>query len=198
MKMKKTLSLILCVVLAISLMCACGGQSVDEPAIPATAETTADAATVETTVATIAETAAMSEPTIATTAATVATAKPTVATTAATVAATKPTVATTTPTVAATTPATKDNASGDIGADFKAAMDSYEKFMDEYVAIVKKFKANPSDLSILASYTDYMSKYATFVADFEKWNENDMNTAELAYYIDVQARVSKKLLEVAQ
>ena len=180
MKMKKTLSLILCVVLAISLMCACGGQSVDEPAIPATAETTADAATVETTVATIAETAAMSEPTIATTAAT------------------KPTVATTTPSVAATTPATKDNASGDIGADFKAAMDSYEKFMDEYVAIVKKFKANPSDLSILASYTDYMSKYATFVADFEKWNENDMNTAELAYYIDVQARVSKKLLEVAQ
>lgn len=205
MKMKKALSLILCGVLAILLMCACGGQSADEPTVPATAETTADAATVEATVATIAETVAMSEPTVATTAVTVATAKPTVATTVATVATAKPTIATTAatvattpPTVAATTPATKNNASGGINADFKAAMDSYEKFMDEYVAIVKKFKANPSDLSILASYTDYMSKYATFVADFEKWENEDLNTAELSYYIEVQGRVSKKLLEVAQ
>lgn len=46
-------------------------------------------------------------------------------------------------------------------------------------------------------YTKYMSKYADMVEKFDKWESEDLNDAELAYYIDVQARVSKKLLEVA-
>ena len=86
----------------------------------------------------------------------------------------------------------------ELSKDFKAAMDSYEKFMNEYVAFMEKYKANSSDLSLLTDYADYMSKYAGFVEDFEKWEDEEMNTAETAYYIDVQARVSKKLLEVAQ
>lgn len=82
--------------------------------------------------------------------------------------------------------------------DFKEAMDSYEAFMDEYVAFMKKYEDNPTDMGILADYAKYISKYADFVADFEKWEDTEMNAAETAYYIDVQARVSKKLLEVAQ
>lgn len=90
----------------------------------------------------------------------------------------------------------KDNADkGGLDPDFKAAMDSYENFMDEYVAFMKKYKANPGDLSILTDYADYMSKYADFVEDFEKWEDEEMNAAETAYYIEVQSRVSKKLLE---
>ena len=85
----------------------------------------------------------------------------------------------------------------DLDSDFKAAMDSYENFMDEYVAFMKKYKANPSDLSLLTDYADYMSKYADFVEDFEKWEDEEMNAAETAYYIEVQSRVSKKLLEAA-
>lgn len=81
--------------------------------------------------------------------------------------------------------------------DFKDAMDSYEAFIDEYVAFMKKYSDNPSDVSLLADYTKYMSKYADMVEKFDKWESEDLNGAELAYYIDVQARVSKKLLEVA-
>ena len=33
---------------------------------------------------------------------------------------------------------------------------------------------------------------------FEEWEDEDLNSDELAYYIDVQARVSKKLLEIGQ
>ena len=92
----------------------------------------------------------------------------------------------------------KDNTDkGGLDPDFKAAMDSYENFMDEYVAFMKKYKANPSDLSLLTDYADYMSKYADFVEDFEKWEDEEMNAAETAYYIEVQSRVSKKLLEAA-
>lgn len=89
------------------------------------------------------------------------------------------------------------NADG-LDPDFKAAMDSYEKFFDEYVAIMKKYADNPTDMSILSDYTKYMGQYADMMRKFEKWENEDLNLAETAYYIDVQARVSKKLLEVAE
>lgn len=85
-----------------------------------------------------------------------------------------------------------------IRADFKTAMDSYEKFFDEYVAIMKKYANNPTDTSILADYTKYIGKYTKMMEDFEKWESEDMNAAETAYYIEVQGRISKKLVEVAQ
>ena len=89
------------------------------------------------------------------------------------------------------------NESG-ISAKFKEAMDNYEKFMDEYITFMKKYKENPSDLSLLSDYANYMSKYTDFVSNFDKWQNEDLNSAELSYYLDVQTRVSKKLLEVAQ
>lgn len=93
---------------------------------------------------------------------------------------------------------TDDDAdSSAIDPDFKAAMDSYENFMDDYVAFMKKYSANPSDMSLLADYADYISDYADFVADFEAWEDEDMNAAEAAYYLEVQTRVSKKLIDVA-
>ena len=95
---------------------------------------------------------------------------------------------------------TTESSNGDTGLldpDFKAAMDSYEKFMDEYIAFMKKYSANPGDLGLLVDYADYMNKYAEFLEDFKKWDDVDMNTAETAYYLEVQARVSKKLLDVA-
>lgn len=81
--------------------------------------------------------------------------------------------------------------------DFKEAMDSYEQFIDEYVAFMKKYAENPDDLTLLADYASYMSDYADMVEKFDKWESEDLNDAELSYYIDVQARVSKKLLEAA-
>ncbi len=81
--------------------------------------------------------------------------------------------------------------------DFKDAMDSYEAFMDEYVAFMKKYSDNPSDVSLLADYARYMSKYGDMVDKFNKWESEDLNDAELAYYMDVQTRVNQKLLAVA-
>lgn len=86
---------------------------------------------------------------------------------------------------------------GELRSDFKEAMDSYENFMNDYAEFVKKYKDNPTDTSLLADYADYMTKYADVVEEFDKWESEDLNDAELAYYIDVQARVSKLLLESA-
>lgn len=76
-------------------------------------------------------------------------------------------------------------------------MDSYEAFIDEYVAFLQKYNQNPTDLSLLNDYATYMSKYADLAAKFEAWESEDLNTAELAYYLEVQSRVSQKLLAVS-
>ena len=92
--------------------------------------------------------------------------------------------------------AAKKAASNVIGTKFKAAMDSYEKFMDEYIAFMKKYQKNPTDVQLIQSYSKYMEKYADVVEKFEAWDDEDLNDAELAYYIQVQNRVAKKLASI--
>lgn len=89
----------------------------------------------------------------------------------------------------------ESNASG-IDPDFKAAMDSYEEFMDEYVAFMKKYNANPNDMTLLTDYLDYLDEYADMVKEFNKWEDEDLNDEEFNYYLEVQTRVTQKLLEV--
>lgn len=84
-----------------------------------------------------------------------------------------------------------------IRSDFKKAMDDYETFMDEYVAFMKKYQKNSSDLSLLSDYSKYMEKYTTMMDSFSKWESEDLNDAEVKYYLEVQTRVNKKLAEVA-
>jgi len=107
--------------------------------------------------------------------------------------------ATTETTAPVTTEKTENDVPADdsLSADFKSAMDSYEKVMNEYVDFMKKYLENPSDLTLLAAYMEYMSKYTEAMEDFEEWEETELNEAELAYYIEVQTRINQKLLEVA-
>ena len=94
--------------------------------------------------------------------------------------------------------ASQNSSAKEIGSDFKEAMDSYESFMNDYAEFMKKYKSDPSNIGLLGEYADYMSKYADMVKKFNEWENSDMNAAETAYYIEVQARVSKKLLEAAE
>lgn len=83
--------------------------------------------------------------------------------------------------------------------EFKKAMDSYEEFMNEYCDFMKKYEeSDGTDLELLSDYADYMSKYAEVVKDFEAWDSEELNDAEITYYLDVQTRITKRLLEIAQ
>lgn len=83
--------------------------------------------------------------------------------------------------------------------EFKEAMDTYEAFFDEYIAFMKKYaESDGTDLTLLSDYADYMSKYAETMEAFEAWENKELNTAETAYYVEVQTRISQKLLQVAE
>ena len=94
---------------------------------------------------------------------------------------------------------TKTTAHTGLSKEFKEAMDSYEAFIDEYVAFMKKYSdSNGTDMSLISDYTKYMTKLDDANKKFEKWNDSNMNAEESAYYIQVQTKVNKKLLEAAQ
>lgn len=82
--------------------------------------------------------------------------------------------------------------------EFKEAMDSYEAFYDEYCDIMKKYTENPSDMELLTSYADMLTKAAEMSEKFEVWEDNEMNDTELKYYLDVNNRITKKLIDVSK
>lgn len=87
---------------------------------------------------------------------------------------------------------------GEIRPEFQQAMDSYESFFDAYCDFMQRYsESDGTDLSMLADYADMMEQYAQVTSDFNNWNSDDLTTAELSLYLDVQTRVSQKLLETS-
>lgn len=99
-----------------------------------------------------------------------------------------------------TAPSQKENSNSvkGIRPEFKAAMDSYEAFYDDYCDFMKKYEKNPSDLTLLSEYSDMLLKSQEMNEKFEEWDDEDLSNEELKYYLDVQTRISKKLIEVAE
>lgn len=85
-----------------------------------------------------------------------------------------------------------------LGKEFKQAMDSYEKFMDEYIAFIKKYSSTNAPTSqMFIDYGEYMKKYVDWSDDFQKWESKNLNKEETKYYIEVQMRVNQKLMNAS-
>ncbi len=92
---------------------------------------------------------------------------------------------------------TANESSENISSDFKSTMDSYEAFFDEYVAFMEKYAASDgTDLSLLTDYSTYMSKYADIMAELETLDTSNMSADELAYFTEVQARITEKISSI--
>ena len=83
-----------------------------------------------------------------------------------------------------------------IRPEFQAAMDSYEAFYDEYCTLLEQYQENPTDLGVLAQYTEMMSKIAEMDEAFDAWDDEEMSNEELAYYLEVSARIQQRLAKV--
>lgn len=87
--------------------------------------------------------------------------------------------------------------SGEVSADFKEMMDEYESFMDSYVDFMQRYKDSDNPASMMAEYSEMMKKYSEFMNKVNAVNTNDLSAADYAYYLEVTARVNKKLASVA-
>lgn len=76
-------------------------------------------------------------------------------------------------------------------------MDDYEKFVDSYIAFMKKYNSSSNQTSLAADYAKYISDYADLAAEIEAIDEDSLSAADLKYYTDVTTRVSKKLIDAS-
>ena len=76
-------------------------------------------------------------------------------------------------------------------------MDSYETTMDAYISFMVKFKSDRTNAQMIKDYTDWVKKYADAVDAFEKWDGKDLNKEEAKYYVEVQTRVTQKLMNAS-
>lgn len=83
-----------------------------------------------------------------------------------------------------------------IRPEVKEFLDSYESFMNEYADFMEKYNNSNDVASMMKDYTTYMTKYADFTQKYEDLGDDDLNDEELKYYVDVQSRVTKRLIDV--
>ena len=81
--------------------------------------------------------------------------------------------------------------------EFKEAMDSYEEFYEEYCEVLKQYMEDPTDLAVLTEYSDLMQQSIDVAEKFEEWDNGDLNTEELKYYVEVNGRVTQMLVEAS-
>jgi len=81
--------------------------------------------------------------------------------------------------------------------EFKEAMDSYEEFYEEYCEVLKQYMEDPTDVAVLTQYSDLMQQSIEMAEKFEEWDNGELNTEELKYYVEVNGRVTQMLVEVS-
>lgn len=90
------------------------------------------------------------------------------------------------------------NSENGIRPEFKEAMDSYEAFFDEYCEFMNKYKESDNSMSLMSDYADYMTKYTDTMTKMAELENEELSNEELNYYVEVTARITKKLSEIAQ
>ena len=87
----------------------------------------------------------------------------------------------------------------EIRPEIREFLDAYEACMDEYVEFMQEYMNADSAgmVAMMSEYYGVLARYTEFAEAMEDFDESELTNAELAYYIEVTGRVSRKLLAVA-
>ncbi len=99
------------------------------------------------------------------------------------------------------TPIEYPDAVDGIRPEFKASMDAYEKFFDDYVNFLTTFAQAEDTTEMLGQYAEFMTNYAQTMEDLEKiesgeYDGTPLTAEEDAYFLEVYSRIMQKLAEV--
>ncbi len=93
--------------------------------------------------------------------------------------------------------ATESSAGG--SSDFRATMDAYEAFMNEYCDFMETYSSDSSNVVAMATdYANMMSRYSDMTEQIDAIDESSLSAEDLAYYTEVMGRVNARLLEIGQ
>ena len=80
-----------------------------------------------------------------------------------------------------------DSSSSD---EWDSVLDDYESYVDDYVAIIKKQKENPDDMSIMTEYQELMQKGTEWSTKMSEMSSN-FGPEQLSRMLEIQAKLSK-------
>ena len=70
---------------------------------------------------------------------------------------------------------------------------NYEEFVDDYIAFMKKYQANPTDMTMLTDYVDMMAKVSEWSENADEFEDELNDSAELAEYTKEYMRILTKM-----
>lgn len=70
---------------------------------------------------------------------------------------------------------------------------NYEEFVDDYIAFMKKYQANPTDMTMLTDYVDMMAKVSEWSENADEFEDELNDPAELAEYTKEYMRILTKM-----
>ena len=82
---------------------------------------------------------------------------------------------------------TEESSSSD---EWNSVLDDYEAYVDDYTAIIKKQKANPTDMSIMTEYQDLMQRGTEWSTKMTEMSSN-FGPEQLSRMQQIQAKLSK-------
>ena len=80
--------------------------------------------------------------------------------------------------------------------EFKAQMDEYEVFFDEYVEFMQKYAASDNPVALMSEYLEFMQKYTKAMEALDAIDESTLSDADSLYFAEVTLRIDEKLLSV--
>ena len=79
--------------------------------------------------------------------------------------------------------------------EFKATMDAYEAFYDQYIAFMKKYTSGQYDImGMLNDYTEMIAQMDEWSRKIDAIDETKLSPADDAYYLLVTLRIEQKLI----
>ena len=84
---------------------------------------------------------------------------------------------------------------------WKQFLKDYEDWTDSYIELLKKYKDNPSDLSLISEYGKFAAETAEWADKAKEYEDalkqDDVSPEILAEYMNTLARITQKIAEVA-
>lgn len=74
---------------------------------------------------------------------------------------------------------------------FRDFLAEYEKFANKYVDFMKKYKANPSDMSLISEYGKMVEQYTEWAKKSNNFKD-ELSGDDLAEYLKVLGRIMQK------
>lgn len=90
-----------------------------------------------------------------------------------------------------------ENKSDDSIGDYtwKDYLVDYEKWVDDYIVVLKKHNENPSDLSILSDYSKMVQETAEWAERSEKIKSDIEDTSEMLEFSSELLKIASKITE---